>query len=253
MGDAVTLEIDRGLATIRMSREHGNAINGELVEGLTAASAAVARASEVRGVMFAAGGRLFCPGFDLQELIELSRPEMEAFVRGFADCLLALYTLYKPVVAAIHGHAVAGGFVLSLTADWRVLREDALVGLNEVRVGVPLPFGVAMILRDSVPAARLEEVALFGRNYTNQDALNAGLVHEVHPEESFEERCQERLEELTSKDARAFAVTKRYLRSATVERIHVFEGQLAHEFLDCWFSAGTQQRLRRVVRDLRGG
>jgi enoyl-CoA hydratase/carnithine racemase len=109
-----------------------------------------------------------------------------------------------------------------------------------------------MILRDSVPAARLEEVALFGRNYTNQEALAAGLVHEVHPEEAFEERCQERLEELTSKDARAFAITKRYLRSATVERIHVHEGPLAHEFLDCWFSPGTQQRLRRVVRELRG-
>ena len=251
MSSMVTLEIDEGLATMRMSRAHGNAINGDLVDALSSACEEAESNPEIRGVLFRGEGKLFCPGLDLQELIELDRPEMEDFLDRFSDCLLNLYTFPKPMVAAIHSHAVAGGCVLTLTADWRVLRENALVGLAEVRVGVPFPFGVAMILRESVPSTKIEEVALFGRNYTNQDALAAGLVHEVTPAETFDSQCRQRLEEFTSKDLRAFSVTKRYLRSATVERIHVHDKALAPEFLDAWFSPTTQDRLRRLVEDLR--
>ena len=90
--------------------------------------------------------------------------------------------------------------------------------MNEVRVGVPFPFGVSMVLRESVPATRLEEVALFGRNYSGEEAVAAGLAHELHGEEGFEAHCRSRLEELADKDAKAFAITKRYLRSATKPR-----------------------------------
>ena len=252
MSSMVTLEIEDGLATMRMSRGHGNAINGDLVDALRGACEEAESNPDIRGVLLAAEGKLFCPGLDLQELIELDRPEMEDFLGRFSDCLLDLYTFPKPMVAAIHSHAVAGGCVLTLTADWRVLRENALVGLAEVRVGVPFPFGVAMILRESVPSPKIEEVALFGRNYTNREALSAGLVHEVAPAETFAEQCRQRLEEFASKDLRAFSVTKRYLRSATVERIHVHDRALQPEFLDAWFAPSTQKRLRQIVAELRG-
>jgi enoyl-CoA hydratase len=154
-------------------------------------------------------------------------------------------------VAQLQGHAIAGGCVLALTADWRVLRDGAMVGLNEVRVGVPFPFGVAMIMRESVPSARVEEVALFGRNYSGADAVAAGLVHETHPVEGFESHCRERLHELMGKDPRAFSITKRYLRSTVVERIRAHEQALAHEFVDSWFSPSTQSRLHGIVDELR--
>ena len=70
-----------------------------------------------------------------------------------------------------------------------------------------------------MPPPHLEEVALFGRNYTDDAAIRAGLVHEVLDAEGFEERCRERLADLASRDTTAFGRTKTYLRSATVERI----------------------------------
>ena len=176
---------------------------------------------------------------------------MEDFMNRFDACILALYGFPKPMVAQVHGHAIAGGCVLALTADWRVLRDGAMVGLNEVRVGVPFPFGVAMIMRESVPSARIEEVALFGRNYSGSDAVGAGLVHETHPAEGFEDHCRERLHELMGKDPRAFSISKRYLRSSTIERIRAHANALAHEFIDSWFSSPTQSRLRGIVDDLR--
>ncbi|MCY0726014.1 enoyl-CoA hydratase/isomerase family protein, partial [Klebsiella pneumoniae] len=82
----------------------------------------------------------------------------------------------KPVVAAVGGHAVAGGCVLALTADWRVIKHGAVIGLAEVRVGVPFPFGVVTLLERSIAPARLAEVALFGRNYESEEAVATGLV-----------------------------------------------------------------------------
>jgi enoyl-CoA hydratase len=247
----VSVTVTDGLAVARIAREHGNAINNELVGDLIAMAHEAAQDSGIRGVLLAAGGKLFSPGFDLQELIELDRAGMERFLNRFNACMLTLYTFPKPLVAAIHGPAIAGGFLLTLTADWRILRRGAQVGLAEIRVGVPFPFGVATILRDAVPPERLPEVALFGRDYDDDDALRAGLVHEVLPVEQFEEECLRRLGELAAKDANAFAITKRYLRSATVERIRAYDPQFTRDFLDAWFTPSTRARIQHVVDAVR--
>ncbi len=251
MAQAVTLAIEDGLAVVRMRRSHGNAINDELVGELIDVCGEVERNTEIRGVLLAAGGKLFCPGLDLQELVELDRDAMHAFTVRFNACVFALYNLSRPLVAALHGHAVAGGCVLSLTADWRVLAEGAMVGLNEVRVGVPFPFGVAMLLKSTVPHARLEEVALFGKNYTGSEAIDSGLVHEVRPVEGFESYCLQRLAELADRDAYALAVTKRYLRRATAESMREGDAEFAHEFVDSWFRPETRQRILQLVEQLR--
>lgn len=246
----VTLSVEQGLATLRLGREHGNAINGALVRDLLAACERAASDPEVRGVLLAASGKLFCPGLDLRELVELDRPAMERFLGEFNRLVLALYGFPKPLVAAVHGAAVAGGLILALTADWRVLAEGAAVGLNEVKVGVPFPYGVALILREAVPPGRLAEVALLGKNWSGAAAVDAGLVHEVHPAEDFAAHCRLRLAELAGKDPRAFATTKRYLRSVVVERMRAHDVGLAHEFLDGWFAPATHERLRAIAAEL---
>jgi len=252
MAQTVTVSRTDGLAVLRLGRDHGNAINGALVDDLIAALQAIEGDREVRGVLLAAAGKLFCPGLDLQELVQLDRPAMESFLARFSAAVLMLYTCSRPVVAALHGHAVAGGCVLALTADWRVLQREAQIGLAEIQVGVPFPFGVSMILRESIPRTHLEEVALFGRNYRGDEALQVGLAHELHDSEGFEAHCLERLRELADKDPDAFAVTKRYLRSATVERIRAYDPQFATEFLDRWFAEPTRRRIEAIVARLRG-
>jgi Delta3-Delta2-enoyl-CoA isomerase len=247
----VVMDVEGGLATVTLNRAHGNAINVELAEDLTRVCREAARDDSVHGLMLAGAGKLFCPGLDLQELVELDRPEMERFVIDFATCVAELYAFSKPMVAAIHGHAVAGGCVLTLAADWRVLKAGAMVGLNEVRVGVPLPFGVSLILRESVPRLHLEEVALLGKNYRDDDALSAGLVHEVHAGESFEEHCRQRLREFVSRDLGALMITKRFLRSSIVERIRENGTRDVPEFLDAWYRPQTQARIHAIVDELR--
>lgn len=249
--DALTLSVQNGLGILRMHGRHANAINEDMLEALTRTLQTAEADHAVRGLLLASSAKLFSPGLDLQELFDYDRSAMAQFMDRFAAFLFTLYTFPKPVVAAISGHAVAGGCVLALATDHRVLRRDALIGLNEIKVGVPLPFGVALLLREAVGPRRLEEIALLGRNYTNHDAVNAGLVHEVADAAGFEEHCIERLREFADKDPCAFAATKHYLRRPTVERMRASEAFFRPEFLDCWFSTATRQRIQKVVDGLR--
>jgi enoyl-CoA hydratase len=249
---SVTLRREGALGIVHMERAHGNAINDALVESLMAALSDAEADPEIRGVLLTAGGKIFCPGLDLQELYALDRLGMERFMRRFSAAVLALYAFPKPVVAAMHGHALAGGCVLGLCADWRVLRRGALVGLNEVKVGVPLPFGVALIVRDAVPKNRVAEVALLGRNFSDDAALRAGLADELAEADALPALARERVEEFIGKDGAAFSVTKRYLRSPVVERIRANNLPLLPEWLDGWFSAGTRARIAAIVEELKG-
>jgi len=250
VASTVTIEQKDGIKTVRIGRAHGNAINGELVDDLIAAFQGLEEERETRGVLLTSTGKLFSPGLDLQELTLLDRAEMEDFVRRFGSCILMLYTCSKPVVAAMQGDAIAGGCILALTADWRILCGESRMGLAEVKVGVPFPFGVSMILRESVPRAHLTEVALFGRNYRGAEAVEVGLAHEqINPEE-FDAHCLARLQELADKDPGAFAVTKRYLRSSSVERIRAYDQQFVGDFLDAWFSDATRARIAGLLEGL---
>ncbi len=247
---AVTLTREDGRGTIHLSRERGNAINDQVLDEMMQALQEAERDPEIKGVVMTAGGRMFCPGLDLYYLTELDRRGIQEFMRKFSACNLKMFTFQKPMIAALSGHALAGGLVFALNADWRILQNGAMVGLNELKVGVPLPFGVSIILRDAVSGPRLEEIALFGRNYQGEQAVQAGLVHELCAPESLDALATERLDEMTSKDADAFAVTKRYLRAATVERIRAHDAMFLNDFLECWFSEGTQARIHAIVESL---
>jgi enoyl-CoA hydratase len=245
-----TLRIERrdGLAIVRFDKARGNAIDEPFVHDLRNAAGEVSRDGGVRGVLLAsAHPKVFCPGLDLVGLVEYDRAAMRRFMGAFADAVQSLFALRKPVVAALNGHAVAGGCVIALTADVRVLRRGAQIGLNEVRVGVPLPWSVALLLKAAVPANALAEVALLGRNFADADAVRVGLVDALADAEGFEAACLARLAELSDKDPAALALTKAYLRAEALDAMRAQEAARQEEWLDCWFSPATRARIAEIV------
>jgi enoyl-CoA hydratase/carnithine racemase len=248
----IRIERQGPLAVLRLDKARGNAIDEALVASLTEAATELAADPAVGGVLLAsAHPKVFCPGLDLVTLVEYDRRAMERFMLRFAQMTWALYALAKPMVAAVGGHAVAGGCILALTADLRVLkRGGAQIGLNEVRVGVPLPWTVSVLLRTSVSPAALTRVALLGRNFADEDALAAGLADELAPAEGFEEHCLARLGELAEKDPRALGAIKTDLRRETLASMKSHERERMDVWLDGWFSPPTQARIRDTVASL---
>jgi enoyl-CoA hydratase len=235
-----------------MDKPRGNAIDEPFVEELVLAGAELAADHGIRGVMLAsAHPKLFCPGLDLVTLFEYDRPAMERFMTRFVDAMLGLFCLRRPVVAAIAGHAVAGGCVLALTADHRVLRGGGVqIGLAEVKVGLPLPWSVAVLVQSSLTPEALSRVALLGRNFADEEAVRIGLVHELANGDDFEAACLSRLEEFAEKIAMAFGITKAYLRSEALARMKAHEAERASDFLDAWFSEASRERIRQTIESL---
>lgn len=247
----VEIQIRNGVGTIRLSGPKANAMNPALIEDLSSAIRTVGGEPAARAVLVAsAHPKLFCPGLDLVTLSTFDRAEMAAFMTRFATALTDLFALKKPVVAAVNGGAVAGGCLLALTADWRVAKRGAALGLNEVKVGVPLPWSAVLLLKSASPAAAHTAVALLGRNFSNEEAVAVGLASEIADEAAFETAVAERVAEFAEKDAYAFGVTKGYLRAGTVAVMRDRDEALLPEFLDGWFSEGTQARIRKAVQAL---
>jgi enoyl-CoA hydratase/carnithine racemase len=252
MSEGVRIETRGRVAIVRMDKARGNAIDAAFLHAMTEACARVGEDGNVQGVLLAsAHPKLFCPGLDLITLIDYDRPALEAFMLRFAELVWQLYGLRKPMVAAVNGHAVAGGCILALTADWRILRRGgAQIGLNEVRIGVPLPWTVALLLRSSVPAAGLVPVALLGRNFADEEALSVGLVHELADGDAFEDHCLARLEELSDKDNESVGTIKAYLRQDTLDQMKAHERARIADFLDAWFTPRTRAWIQKTVDSL---
>jgi enoyl-CoA hydratase/carnithine racemase len=240
------------LAVLRLDKARGNAIDEALVDELLRACAEMEADDGVRGVLLAsANPKLFCPGLDLVGLIEFDRPHLERFMHAFGRMLVSLFGLRKPMVAAVSGHAVAGGCILALTADWRVLRRGGVsIGLNEVKVGVPLPLSVSALLRATVPPGSLSRAALLGRNFADDEALAAGLADELADGQGFESACLARLQEFAEKDPYSLAVTKKYLRAEALQQMKAEDPVAVAEWLDGWYSAATQDRIRAIAASL---
>jgi enoyl-CoA hydratase len=240
------------LGVLRLDKARGNAIDDALLEDLARWVVEAARDDGLRGVLLAsAHPKLFCPGLDLVSLIDRDREAMRDFMNRFATVLWGLFGLLKPVVAAVNGPAVAGGCILALTADSRVMAKGAPVGLNEVKIGVPLPWSVVMLLKSSVPPTSFGEVALLGRNFADQEALRVGLADAIVEPDQLETAALARLRDFAEKDALAFGATKGWLRSQTVATMKAHEAETADVWLDAWFSAPTRERLRQMVDALK--
>ena len=245
----MTVKIEKrgGIAILRMDKPRANAIDGAFVEDMTRAVRELEEDGSVKGILLAsAHPRVFCPGLDLVGLVELDRAAMKDFMMRFARMVWTLFGSSMPMVAAIGGHAVAGGCVLALTADYRVIVRGVNIGLNEVRVGVPLPWSVAELLKASIRPERLGEVALLGRNFTDEGALEAGLVQEL-VDADCEMKSLERLDEFVDKDAASLAKTKRALRADALTSMKAHEETYLDEWVASWFSESTRSRIQEIV------
>lgn len=246
-------ERDGALGILRLDKARGNAIDDALLADLTAWAAEANADEALRGVLLAsAHPKLFCPGLDLVSLIDRDREAMRDFMARFAQAVWGLFGLLRPVVAAINGHAVAGGCILALTADYRVMARGAgQIGLNEVRIGVPLPWSVVQLLRATIPASSVAQVALLGRNFADEEALRVGLVDGLADRDELEQVALARLAEFAEKDPLAFGATKGWMRSQAVAAMKAHEADTADVWLDAWFSAPTRERLRQMVDSLK--
>ena len=138
----IHVEYNDGVAIVRLNRPVTNALNLQLVEELAGTLKQVTCKSDVRSlVLGSSNDKFFSIGFDIPQLFERTREDFTFFYHTFNQMCLDLYTLSKPTIAAITGHAIAGGCILALCCDYRFIADGRkLMGLNEIKLGVPVPY-----------------------------------------------------------------------------------------------------------------
>jgi enoyl-CoA hydratase len=178
MSDAVLTEVSDGVAVITINRpEARNAVNGEVARGVAAAIEEFDSAPEVRVLVLTGAAGTFSAGMDLKGFLSGDVPA--AGDRGFGG--IVQRPPVKPVIAAVEGYALAGGFELALACDLVVASEAAKFGLPEVRRGLVAGAGGLLRLPQRIPYHLAMEIALTGEHYTAARLHQAGLVNEIVP------------------------------------------------------------------------
>jgi enoyl-CoA hydratase/carnithine racemase len=240
--------IDHGpIRELRMSRPPANALNPELIAALGEA-VALAPKEGARALVLSSGVRLFSGGLDVPYLIQLDRAAIRETWESFYRLMFGLAASPIPVAAAVTGHSPAGGAVLSIFCDYRVMAEgDFQIGFNEVQVGIPLPIAIYRAFVRLVGTHQAERLCVPGRMVPAAEAFRIGFVDELAPLDQVVPRALAWCQELVSLPPVAMTRTR---QTARADLIRLVEEGLAGELdglVDMWFSEETQTTLRAVV------
>lgn len=244
----VSVEVQDEVAIVRIQRGKGNSLSPTLIEELLDAVRAPPVAESARALVITGEGKFFSTGLDLVELAKLDRAGMLLFLDRLQGLLATLYVFGRPVVAAVNGHAVAGGCLLALCADWRVLaRGEARMGLTEIALGLPLPqAGLEITRQHFANGAAYAEVVYGGQTHGSDDALRLGLAEEAIEPARVVERAIERARSFARHPSVAFHHMKAAVRDPVLLRIRADHDTHEEEWVDLWFSPQAQQRIEEM-------
>ena len=249
----VSVEIENAdnIAVVKLSSGKKNPINPELVRDLSGMIKKVKENSEIKSmVLTSSNDRFFSIGLDVPELIEYGRDEFRKFIKDFNLLCLELYTLPKPTIAAINGHAIAGGCILALCCDYRFMGDGKkLIGLNEVKLGVSVPYLPQKILEQIAGGRVATEMIFSGEFYTPEKAFNMGVVDGIFSSDELLQKSIEKARILGEQPADAFATVK-INRAGEIKEFYLRKLEKDVDvFVDLWFSDEAQKRLREAAKN----
>jgi enoyl-CoA hydratase/carnithine racemase len=236
----------------RVVMDHGaNALDSELLAALDDTVASLERDGAPALVLASAHPTVFCPGLDLKKLDGRPRAVVRADMERFNTLLRRLATYPGPAVAAVGGHAIAGGCLLAMACDRRVMaRAGARIGVSEINLGIPVPAGAVRMLLALYPTRTVEQLVLEGDGFGGERALELGMVERLADAGTvFDDACR-LAAHLSTRPPNVFATAKGFLRRGLAEEMATHDEAELERFLDHWYSADTQDRIGAIVAGL---
>ena len=243
----IDIKTNAGIAVMTLTYGKANALDIEFCEALAARFMEL-RKSDSKAVVLTGQGKIFSAGVDLRRLSEGGADYIRKFLPALHKLYDAVFYHPKPVVAAINGHAIAGGCVLAACADRRIMaREGGRIGVTELLVGVPFPALAFEIVRFAVPPRYLAEFTLGAATYATDAALQRGWVDEVVEPGALMERALAVAQQLAALSPPAFAQTKTQIRQAVTERLNRSGAATDKAVTEIWTAPETIVYIRDYV------
>lgn len=242
-----------GIRILELAHGKANALDLELCGAL------IERIEELRAqgsppFILTAAGRIFSAGVDLKRLLNGGDDYIREFVPVLAGAIRALFEYPGPVVAAVNGHAVAGGCILACAADRRIMADgEARVGIPELRVGVPFPAAALEVMRSTLSPARFRSLVYGGATLDPRAAVHWGLIDELSPPDALLDAAVNAATIFGRIPGGAFRVTKAQMRLPALQRMDAAESVAGDHVLSLWASPETLAAVRRYVERTLGG
>ena len=243
----VELEKHNKIAVARLNRGKVHALNEALVDELTDCFDQLENDNATEAVILTGTGKFFSFGLDIPDLFPYSQADFKIFLEKFTTLYKKMYLLGKPLVAAINGHCIAGGFILATTADNRVMvQEKAKIALNEISFGSTIFAGAMAMLRAQVGQQNGERIALSGAMFTATEALEMTLVDDLCDEANLMEKAQENASNMICGNPLAYGSIKQLLRRPIVADWEKYEPDSIDQFIEIWYSPSVRENLKKI-------
>jgi len=233
------------IAIARLNHGKANAFDLELSRAIADEIAAFTTSSDA-ALVITGHGTIFSAGVDLIRVVEQGEPYIREFLPALGAAFEAVFACGKPVVAAVNGHAIAGGCILACAADYRVMaRGPGRIGIPELRVGVPFPVVPLEIMRFAV-RQRVQSLVYSGAVFAPEDAAAHGIVDAVADADALIDVAVAAAEGLAALPPPVFELTKRQLRAPALERIR--DGApVDREVVAAWSAPATIAAVRDYI------
>ena len=236
---------------IELNRPKVNAINEELIKSLLNQLNQVEQDESIRGVILTGPNGIFSAGLDIVVLYDKDREYMRSFWVLFSSLLLRLYSYPKIIFSAISGNSPAGGTVLSIMTDYRIMSKgNFLIGLNEVAVGLSMPISIGRVFQSLLGERIAEKMTLIGELVNPEKAQLIGLVDEVVESEELLDYSISIMEKWLKLPFDKQIQSKLSLRKNIIDLMLETSNKENDEFLKAWFSDEFKSTMKGIIDKL---
>ncbi len=236
-----------GVMVLTLDRPPVNALNLGFLEAIDQALVDMEGRADVTALVITGAGKTFSAGMDLKEVQAFTVADQTAMVDALGRLISRLYGFPKPVVAAVNGHAIAGGLLLLLATDFRVASAVALLGFAEARVGIRIPLAALAIIRGELSPGTQRRLLLGGNKFAAEAAERMGIVDEVVDAAAVFDRAVAVAEDYAKIPPGTFAEVKAQLRLETLESMDDARTRRLDPLLRGWFNIETKDPARAVL------
>ncbi|HSP17763.1 MAG TPA: enoyl-CoA hydratase/isomerase family protein [Thermoanaerobaculia bacterium] len=232
-------DIREGILTLRLAHGKASAMDLELCESLRTEVQSVAGRDDVRAIILTGTGSIFSAGVDLPRLVAAGGDYIPRFLRALDDLIRALFGVPKPLIAAVNGHAIAGGAIMAFAADYRLM-SSGRIGVPELLVGVPFPPLPLALVRFAVPPQHVQSMVYLGKTIEAPVAREMGIIDEAVEPDQLMPRANAIATQLGAIPREAFAMVKRQIREPFLHPTEV-------DVIPFWSQPETHQRIRQYL------
>ncbi len=250
--NTISTSVKDRLAIITLNRGRANALNREMVTELQQMLINIENDDNIGGVIITGRENFFSAGLDLLELYHYNEEEIKSFWNLFLEFSAKITAFKKPLVAAINGHSPAGGCVIALACDARVMAEGKfIIGLNEVPVGIVVPNSIFHLYSFWLGHGNAYRNLLEGKLFSPEEALAVGLVDEVVKPESIMTAAERKVRKYMAFEANTWQQSKLNLRKDVIAVTSANQSEDLEVMLKQWWSMGTRAILKSLVEGLK--